>query len=115
MKNKIIEKLREKAIHAIGGCMPCDVFDKPLGVVNEYTKYPVRYKSIFYLRPGAREEEKQAAIRYSAIKLAERIVEQGYYELTVTDHCNGTTYEMTVEIIPLQCGDALREAAMNFQ
>lgn len=114
-RNKAIEKLREKAIHALGGVMPCDAFDKPLGEVKEYTRYPVRLKWNYELPSGANEIEKKYAKERMALKIAEKIVVEGFYELNSAVTPFGTLYEMTVEIIPLKCGDAPRENTMNFQ
>lgn len=115
MKNKTIEKLRTKAIHALGGVMPCDVFDNPLGVVKEYTRYPVRLKWNYELPSWAGEIEKKCALERTALKIAEIIVDEGFYELNSAETPFGTLYEMTVEVIPLKCGDALRENMKNFQ
>ena len=86
--------------------MPCDVFDKPLGVVKEYTKFPIRIMADGLVSSDAPEELKRMCVEEMAHKVAGKIYQDGLYELRTSETPFGTEYEMTVEIIPLKCGDA---------
>lgn len=106
MKNKFLENLRKRVIHKLGGMMACEYFNRPLGEIKEYTKFPVRMRTEMHLRPGAVEAEKQIMMRQAAVEIANSLIDAGYYELRSEETPYGTLMELTIEVIPLKSGDA---------